>query len=82
MTLLAQSETQDGGLLEGFVINEIELYKFMRYRQKTTIPFTHQFTVICGRTGHGKTTILDAITFALYRRTSRTDLKHSSAKMR
>lgn len=75
MTLLAQSETQDGGLLEGFVINEIELYKFMRYRQKTTIPFTHQFTVICGRTGHGKTTILDAITFALYRRTSRTDLK-------
>ncbi|MFQ6123105.1 MAG: AAA family ATPase [Candidatus Heimdallarchaeota archaeon] len=75
MTLLAQSETQDERLMEGFVINKIEMYKFMRYRQKTTIPFTYQFTVICGQTGHGKTTILDAITFALYRRTSRTDLK-------
>ena len=75
MTLTPVVVPQRDGTMEGFVIKELELYKFMRYLQKTTIPFSQQFTVIAGQTGHGKTTILDAITFALYRRTSRTDLR-------
>lgn len=59
---------------EGFVIEEIEMRGFMRYLEKTPpIRFPGQFTVITGKTGSGKTSILDAITFALYKRTTRTD---------
>ncbi|MBI4416396.1 MAG: SMC family ATPase [Euryarchaeota archaeon] len=59
---------------EGFVIEEVEMYRFMRYLDRTPpIRFPGQFTVITGKTGSGKTTILDAITFALYKRTTRTD---------
>lgn len=59
---------------EGFVIEEVEMRGFMRYLGKTPpIRFPGQFTVITGKTGSGKTSILDAITFALYKRTTRTD---------
>jgi len=59
---------------EGFVIDEVEMRGFMRYLEKTApIRFPGQFTVITGKTGSGKTSILDAITFALYKRTTRTD---------
>ncbi|MFW9780473.1 MAG: AAA family ATPase [Candidatus Heimdallarchaeota archaeon] len=58
----------------GFDLQRIKLYNFMNYRSPTTINFRVPYLVISGPTGSGKTTILDALTFALFGRSSRTEL--------
>jgi len=57
----------------GFVLDSIELEGFMRYKDPVKISFRGQFTAITGPTGSGKSSILDAMTFALYGASSRTD---------
>src|SRR3990172_5304565 len=58
---------------EGFVLEEIELSRFMRYADRQVLRLDRQYTVITGKTGAGKTSLLDAVTFALYARSTRTD---------
>ncbi len=64
-----------GQEISGFILDEIEMSGFMRYVETTMPPisFPQGFTVITGKTGAGKSTILDAITYALYGSTTRTD---------
>src|SRR5207247_4946873 len=62
---------------EGFVLEEIEMRGFMRSLEKPVPPlrFPEKYTVLTGRTGSGKSSILDATTFALYGKTTRTDIQ-------
>ncbi|MDU0945146.1 MAG: AAA family ATPase, partial [Anaerococcus vaginalis] len=49
---------------------KLEMYGFMTYKNKTFIDFTKIYDskifIISGDTGSGKTTIFDAISFALF----------------
>jgi exonuclease SbcC len=58
----------------GFDLLKLELYRFMNYQQPTEFSFNSPTIVISGPTGSGKTTILDALTFVLFGRSSRLDL--------
>jgi len=59
---------------EGFELLSLKLKKFMNYKKTTTFNFNTPYVVVTGPTGAGKTTILDALTFALYGRSSRLDI--------
>jgi exonuclease SbcC len=59
----------------GFVINSVELAGFMRYKEQANVPLSGRFIAITGPTGSGKSSILDAITYALYGSSSRTDVR-------
>lgn len=64
-----------GQELPGFDLLEIRMKDFLSYGpQETIIPFTNQLIAITGITGSGKTSILDALTYTLYRRSSRLDI--------
>jgi exonuclease SbcC len=53
----------------------LELYRFMNYQGKPVkFSFKAPNIVISGPTGSGKTTVLDALTFVLFGRSSRLDL--------
>ncbi|UCG03239.1 MAG: SMC family ATPase [Candidatus Heimdallarchaeota archaeon] len=58
----------------GFDLQEMALYRFMNYQTPVKFDFKAPYIVIAGPTGSGKTTILDALTFALFGKSSRLDL--------
>ncbi|MFX0087689.1 MAG: AAA family ATPase, partial [Candidatus Hodarchaeota archaeon] len=58
----------------GFDLLEIKLYRFMNYQTPVIFNFESPYIVISGPTGSGKTTILEALTFALFGRCSRLEL--------
>ncbi len=69
------SSTENSFIGGGFDLTSIEVYRFMNYRSNPTkFSFKAPNIVISGPTGSGKTTILDALTFSLFGRSSRLDL--------
>ncbi|PWI46937.1 hypothetical protein CEE45_14220 [Candidatus Heimdallarchaeota archaeon B3_Heim] len=69
------SDTAHHSFGGGFDLISLEIYRFMNYLGKPVkFAFNAPNIVISGPTGSGKTTILDALTFALFGRSSRLDL--------
>ncbi len=46
-------------------LKEIEIEGFRGIREKTVVPFGEDFTVITGANGAGKSSVIDAVEFAL-----------------
>lgn len=60
---------------DGLIIKSVTIYKFGSYQGEKAVTFTlnEGLIEIVGKNGAGKSTIIDAITFAIYRATTRTD---------
>lgn len=71
MAIKSNVSTMESPVSSGFNLQRVGMSKFNSYNEPAVVDFKSKFSTIYGKTGSGKTTILDAMTFALYKNTSR-----------